>query len=212
MIRAVLFDVGGVLTRPLHTFVLDAMRDSGVDPQALQSVLMPMFASADDGDEPAHRWERGEIDLEGFLALLGPTGEAVRPVLDPASSHFLAQGVEPHQGMHAFAAEVRAGGLQVGVLSNIMAEWLPTWWRALPQPEAFDAVLFSCEVGHRKPGAAIYRLALERLGVEPAEAVLLDDFVPMVAGARAVGMHAVEVRDHDAAIAETRTLLASLAA
>jgi len=212
MIRAVLFDVGGVLTPPLQESVLPAVLASGVDPLALRNVLLPMFASPDDGDEPAHLWERGEIDLEGFLSLLGPDGAAARVVLDPASPHFLARDLGPHEAMQAFVAEVRAGGRRVGVISNTVREWLPAWSRALPNPELFDAVLFSCEVGLRKPGAGIYRLALERLGVEADEALLLDDFAPMVAGARAIGMHAVEVHDHQAAIDEARSRLGGSAA
>ena len=43
--------------------------------------------------------------------------------------------------------------------------------QALPRPELFDVIVFSCEVGLRKPNPAIFRHACERLDVEPTEAL-----------------------------------------
>ena len=71
-----------------------------------------------------------------------------------------------------------------------------------------DTMVYSHEVGVRKPDPAIYRLALDRLGVQPAEAVFLDDKELAVDGARAVGMAAVQFRDNAQAIAEIEALLA----
>jgi putative hydrolase of the HAD superfamily len=59
----------------------------------------------------------------------------------------------------------------------------------------------------RKPDPAIYLLACERLGVQPAEVVFLDDKEVAVEGARAVGMAAVRFRDNAQAIGEIEALL-----
>jgi putative hydrolase of the HAD superfamily len=55
-----------------------------------------------------------------------------------------------------------------------------------------DAVLFSSEVGRRKPAPELYRAALDRLGVE-AEATLYvgDRVLEDYCGPRRVGMRAV---------------------
>ena len=45
------------------------------------------------------------------------------------------------------------------------------------------------------PDAAIYRLALDRFGLQPGEALFIDDVAANVAGARAVGMHAHQFID-----------------
>ncbi len=50
---------------------------------------------------------------------------------------------------------------------------------------------FSYELGFIKPEAPIYQHAIEGLGVEPAEALFLDDRPENVEGARAAGIHAV---------------------
>ena len=55
----------------------------------------------------------------------------------------------------------------------------------------FEPKIFSCEVGHRKPEAEIYRLALERTGVAAAEAIFVDDVPRYVAAAQEVGVEGI---------------------
>jgi len=73
--------------------------------------------------------------------------------------------------------------------------------------DAFDEIIISAEIGVIKPEARIYHLMLEKLGVQPGEAVFLDDLLENVEGARAVGMHAIHFRDKDQALAELDDLL-----
>jgi epoxide hydrolase-like predicted phosphatase len=65
-----------------------------------------------------------------------------------------------------------------------------------------DLIVYSHEVGISKPDPRIYQLTCARLGVRPAEAVFVDDNQLMVDGARAVGMQAVLFEDNAQAIAE----------
>ncbi len=73
---------------------------------------------------------------------------------------------------------------------------------------AFDLFIISAEEGIAKPDLSIYLLAAARLGVQPEEAVLIDDLPANVAGARAAGMHAVHFRSPEQAMAELEGLLA----
>jgi putative hydrolase of the HAD superfamily len=72
--------------------------------------------------------------------------------------------------------------------------WIEKIWNIA---DAFDEIIISAEVGAAKPDARVFRLALERLGVSPAEALFVDDFPENVEGARAVGMHAILFRSAD---------------
>lgn len=86
----------------------------------------------------------------------------------------------------------KRAGLATALLSNAgRSEYSRRGWRRL-----FDAVVLSGEVGMRKPEAAIYRYTAERLGVEPAEAVFVDDLAVNVRGAVAVGMIGVHHVDY----------------
>lgn len=206
-VRGVCFDVGGVLTTPLTPVFLQLAGSSGVDLAAVAPVMFSMFASSDDTNEPAHRLERGEITLEAFYELLGEVGPLARVLTDPASPSFAIPHLIAAPAMQAFVGEVRGSGRAVAVVSNVVTEWLPWWMAVLPEGDFADAIVLSCEVGLRKPNPAIYLLAAERLGLEPAEILFLDDFPAMVDAARGVGMQAIHVGGHDRAIAETRALL-----
>lgn len=58
----------------------------------------------------------------------------------------------------------------------------------------FDAAFSSHQLGCHKPEPAIYRKALARLGVPAERVAFFDDFEPNVAGARAEGITAFQVR------------------
>ncbi len=73
--------------------------------------------------------------------------------------------------------------------------------------DAFDQMIISAEVGVVKPNPRIYQMALDQLGVSPSEAVFVDDFIENVKGAQAVGMSAIHFHDPEAALAELKVLL-----
>ena len=76
--------------------------------------------------------------------------------------------------------------------------------------EIFDAVVVSCEIGLRKPDAAMFAFVTDALGVTPESTVLLDDFEGHIEGARAAGWHAILVGgDHAAAVAALDDLVSS---
>nr|WP_240963304.1 HAD-IA family hydrolase [Antrihabitans stalactiti] len=105
--------------------------------------------------------------------------------------------------MFELAEDLREAGLAVGLLSN---SWGNTYPRAQID-ELFDPVVISGEVGLRKPHAAIYELAVDKLGVPADRVLFIDDAEPNVLGARAVGLQALLHLDHPS----TRAAVAELA-
>jgi putative hydrolase of the HAD superfamily len=66
----------------------------------------------------------------------------------------------------------------------------------------FDEIIESSKVGVRKPDPRFYELACDRLGIEPAEAVFLDDLGINLKPARAMGMTTIKVEDPAVALRE----------
>ena len=95
---------------------------------------------------------------------------------------------------------------KVGLISNAWSDLRP-WIASKKFEDAFDAMTISAEARVAKPDPRIYRIALEELGVAPAESVFLDDFPENVAGARAVGMQAIRFSQPDQALAELNQIL-----
>jgi putative hydrolase of the HAD superfamily len=107
------------------------------------------------------------------------------------------RGLTPVDGAVETIAELRRRGLRIGLIS-ICTDDVPALWPKTEFHGLFDVEVFSCVVGLRKPDPRIYRLALEQLGVEAAEAIFVGDGAnDELAGAERVGMTAVGLERPD---------------
>jgi len=71
----------------------------------------------------------------------------------------------------------------------------------------FDLVLESSKEGVRKPNPLFYKRACEQLGIEPTQAVFLDDLGINLKSARELGMTTIKVTGEAQAIAELAGIL-----
>jgi len=192
------FDFGGVFTYSPFTKVEEFGRDRGAAPGQIVRVLFGDYH--EDGDHPWHRLERGEISLEdarlGILELGREAGLEV--------DLYEVFGSLPRDGglrveLVEKVAELKLAGYRLAIITNNVREFSEAWRALLPVDELFDAVIDSCVEGVRKPGAAIFELALERMGgVAPSEALFLDDHPANVAAAERLGIPSIRV-DEDMA-------------
>jgi putative hydrolase of the HAD superfamily len=91
----------------------------------------------------------------------------------------------------AWTSQLRAAGIRTAILSNLPRP-LGVELRATPGfLEHFDHVTFSYELSVVKPLPEIYLDAIDGLGIDPAQALFLDDRADNVEGAQAVGMPAL---------------------
>jgi putative hydrolase of the HAD superfamily len=83
---------------------------------------------------------------------------------------------------------LRSAGFKLGLISNAdVMEMAP--WADCALAECFDAVTFSCVVGHVKPEPAIYAHCLTALGLEGSECMFVGDGGSNeLEGARTAGM------------------------
>ncbi len=72
--------------------------------------------------------------------------------------------------------------------------------------QLFDLVVESSKEGVRKPNPEIYKLTCTRLGVDPSEAIFLDDLGINLKPARKLGMQTIKVLSEDQAIADLSVL------
>jgi FMN phosphatase YigB (HAD superfamily) len=94
-----------------------------------------------------------------------------------------------------------------GILSNSGpgARKREACWRFA---EVTDELVYSHEVGLKKPDPAVYALAQRRLGVEPGEILFLDDVNGHVDAARLAGWHGVLHESTPGSIAELERIIA----
>lgn len=207
-ITTVISDYGGVLTSPLMGAFVEINKRHGFPDTAINLALHA--AGEARGTNLLFDLECGRIPEKDFLEILGGqmSHDLGRDVdLSQFSEHYFA-GLAVNEPMVDALREARTDGYRMGLLTNNVVEWGPRWRPTIPVDELFDDVTDSAYVGMRKPDPAIYVLACERLGVEPAECVFIDDFAHNCEAATELGMTCVWLRETPAAVAELKAILA----
>ena len=192
---ALVVDFGGVLTTSIWPAFAEFCESEGLAPETVRELFR--------GDAEAlgllRALETGELEDAEFETRFGA-------LLGVADSEGLITrmfaGLRPDEAMIDAVKAAGAGGIRTGLISN---SWgLGIYDRA--PIDLFDATVISGDVGLHKPQPEIYLLACERLGVEPAKAVFVDDLRENCEGAEAVGMTAVLHRDAAESVAKLEDL------
>ncbi len=199
-IRAVVFDIGGVL---------EITPDLGIGRRWEARLGLDAGGL---GARTADVWQAGSI---GTITLDG-VHQAIRERLGLDESQlaaFMADVWQEYLGTANTELIEYVRGLRprfrTGILSNSFVGAREREQAAYGFEDLVDDIVYSHEAGMTKPDPRIYALACDRLGVQPGEAVFLDDSGPCVAGARDAGLHAVHYRSNAQARAEIGRLLAS---
>jgi len=92
----------------------------------------------------------------------------------------------------AWQQQLKQRGFLTAILSNIGDAVLASVEREFDWIRRFDVLVWSYQMHMAKPDPAIYRRALEELGVRPEEALFLDDKKANIEAARALGIKALQ--------------------
>ncbi len=141
----------------------------------------------------AGRAARDSGPLLDYLASIDIAGEPAARLVELRRAFSLGLLAEPRPGVLDTIAGLRRRGLRVGLIT-VCSEDVVDIWEQTPFAGVFDSVVYSCSCGYRKPDPRIYELSLRELGVDATEAMFVGDGAnDELAGARAVGMRAVQV-------------------
>ncbi|KAM9622227.1 acyl-CoA dehydrogenase family member 10 isoform 2-T2 [Trichechus inunguis] len=203
--KAVIFDMGGVLI-PSPGRVAAEWEVMNHIPSG--TILKAFIAGGENG--PWMKFMRGEITLEDFSQEFGRLCSEMSQTSVPVDSFFSLltseQVARQFPVMTEAISQIQAKGLQTAVLSNNF--YLTNGKSFLPlDRKQFDVIVESCREGICKPDPRIYKLCLERLGVQPSESIFLDDLGRNLKVAASLGIHTVKVNDPETAVKELETLL-----
>lgn len=189
-IRAVVFDLGGVLIdwdrRHLYRRLFDG-NEAAMERFLTEVCSMDWNASMDAGRPFA-------ISVEE-LAREHPEARDLILAYNERWPEMLGG---PIQGTVAIVDELRRAGLATYALSNWSAEKFPVARARFGFLGWFDGIVISGEVGICKPDPRIYRAFLDRFPVDPARAIYVDDHEPNVVAAAEAGFDARRFRGADA--------------
>jgi HAD superfamily hydrolase (TIGR01549 family) len=195
-LRAVLFDVDFTLCRPgpelsperyariaaRHGVTLDVSRyDDAREAAALNLKRHPELLHDDT------IWHRFTEEI--FVGMGGPEGIASECATEIEQGWEVSENFELFEDALPVLEELRAAQLRLGLVSNGIRDLREF---VVHHRLDVDAVVGSRAHGFVKPHPTIFQAALEQLGVEPAEAVMVGDSLEEdVEGARALGLRAI---------------------
>ena len=188
----VVFDFGGVLFR-WHpaSFLARVWPQRVADAESGTAVAAEFFQNYT-GDWGA--FDQGLIDAatvtERVATRTGWPHAEVEQVV-----HAVPDELQLLPGTVALIQELKQAGHRLFYLSNMPEPYADHLERHYPLQEWFESGLFSGRVKQSKPGAEIYRLAIERFGVPPASCLFLDDHPANIEAARAAGWQALLFSD-----------------
>jgi putative hydrolase of the HAD superfamily len=209
-IQAVISDFGGVLTSPLLDSFAAFQNASGISLEELGAAMAAIAAR--EGKNPLFELETGRMTEAGFLSSISAelTAQLGRPVELHGFGEQYFEHLHPNERLIEYMRSLRERGYRMAICTNNVREWERMWRAKLPVDEIFEVVVDSGFVGTRKPEPRIYEITLERLGVEAAAAVFVDDIELNCQAAGELGLTPVWFRDTDQAIEEIEAALTRL--
>ncbi len=183
-IKAVIFDVGGVIVRTEDLGPRSKWEARlGLKPWGLAQLVFESEAS--------FQASVGKLTVPDIWKSVGARlklGEAEIAELQ----HDFWAGDRADQELVAFLQSLRPR-YKTALLTNAWPDARLTLTKRY-HLDIVDDIVVSAEESVVKPDPRIYRIAAERLGVLPEQAVFVDDVEENIAGARAAGMHGIQFK------------------
>jgi 2-haloacid dehalogenase len=183
MTKAVIFDIGGVLIEwhPKHLYLKMLEDEAAIDAFLAEIGFSEWNLALDAGG----RWEPAIADLVARYPHRQELIEAAHH-----RWHEMLPGDIP--GTVAILEKLSAAGVPLYAITNFSSEKFVEARARWPFFALFRDIVVSGDEQLLKPEAEIFRLCLERNGLTAQDCVFIDDVAHNIAGARAVGIDAIQ--------------------
>jgi epoxide hydrolase-like predicted phosphatase len=184
MIRAIIWDMGGVLLRTIDPAPrINLAAQMGLTLKEIEDIVF--------NDEWGRKAEAGEITAKERYQHL-QTALSLTDNLEEFKNGFWG-GDRLDTDLAGYISDLHKT-YRTALLSNAWDDLRSIIYQRWNIADIFDEMIISAEVKLTKPDPRIYELALNRLGVIPEEAVFIDDFEKNIAGAQVAGLHAIHFK------------------
>ena len=196
-IRNVIFDFGGVLVRWRPREIIESFYQ---DARLRRLVQEAVFEHPDWVD-----WDRGTLSdddaVERFAARMQRPVEEMHRLM-----HHVRQSLDALDDSHALVRSLSARGVPLYALSNMSRS---TFAHLKTHHEVFGhfrGIVISADIRLVKPDPRIFEHISREFDLIPAETVFIDDHLPNVEAARALGFRTIHFSDAAHCSGELRAL------
>jgi epoxide hydrolase-like predicted phosphatase len=194
-IRAIIFDWGGVLIEdPAPGLVKYCAKALGVGEDEYKrayNICMDDFQTGRVTEQQF--WANMTSRLNARLGKTSERSRAPMPKVDSLWGDAFAAVYVPRTDLFTMAIQLRAQGCKIALLSN--TEKPAVEFFREQKYDAFDAAVFSCVEGTKKPERKIYEITLDRLGTSAGQTLFIDDRQDYIDGARQAGIKTILFKD-----------------
>jgi len=179
-IKAVIFDWGGVLIdNPAPGLMKYCAEILGVSKKIYTHTHLKFVAG----------FQTGKVSENKFWSLICKELKVSKPKFRSLWTDAFKTAYSPKAEMFTMAELLQKNGYKTAVLSDTEKPAMKYFYRQ--KYKMFDAKVFSCAVGTKKPDRKIYKLVLQKLKIKPDEAVFIDDRKDFLNGAKRVGLKTI---------------------
>ena len=199
MIKAVIFDYGGVLKKefPLTPHIAELFDISVEDVKKFKPQTVPMFKLLN----------KGLISEDEFWSKVAPVFNKVAPENHKKlNREIYRKNFSLHKKVFALAESLKNRGLKVAILSNIV-EFQADIIRENKGYDNFDVVVLSYVEKLSKPESDIYKLTIKKLDVKPEECIFVDDKEENLVPAMELGMKTVLAKEPSQIIKDVNSII-----
>ena len=196
-IRAVFFDLGGVIVRTEYQSPRERLAERlGMEYEDLDRIVF----DSETGRQASIGTITSLQHWEAVMKRLKRPYEEMNAIRD----EFFAGDIVDRQILD-FLRSLR-GTYKTGLISNAWSD-LRDYLVREKMDDAFDHIIISAEVGVAKPEPKIFQVALDQAGTSPNEAVFVDDFHLNIEGCEKVGIKGIHFKDAQSTLEQLKLLL-----
>ena len=175
-IKAVIFDVAGVLRlggKKKRKSAKD-IHISGVHEYIANKLKLTMDQYFDSIDSAYAKSIEGEISRSILIGILSSNLNCSKKKVENLYHNAYKTRFKKNKWLFGVVRQLKKKGYKVAILSD---QWHLSEDVLIPKKDQkiFDKVAISCDVGMRKPHTEFYRYILDRLKVDPKEALFIDN-------------------------------------
>lgn len=199
-LKAIVFDIGGVLLRTEDRSHREALeKDYQLPPYGGDSLV---FESS-----PAHNATIGQTNPDTIWAHVAQTLELSSEALEKFKQKFW-QGDKMDTTLLNFLVDLKLD-YTTALLSNAWSNMRRILERdfQIREGETVDHILISAELGVAKPDPEIYRILSEKIHCKYSEILFIDDFIENIESARKLGIETIHYQPGMALIKKIKSRL-----
>ena len=182
-IRAIIFDLGGVLIDWNPRYVYRAIFKSEEEVEwFLQNVTTPEWNDQQDAGHPLHK---------ATIELIAKHPEWENEIKAYYGRWLEMLGDAIHETVEIFRQLKKTGKYKLYALTNWSAELFPHARERFEFLKWFDGIVVSGEEKMKKPSTEFYKLLLSRYHLDPANTIFIDDNLSNVMAAEKLGIKTI---------------------